>query len=326
MPAEAYERLLTDPDGPVEVVLDTDVTNEIDDQFAIAWALLRPDRLRVRALHAAPYSHATHLVNDPALVTALERERIDEMVRELGHELVVDPADGVERAAQECRVLAELCGVDVPVVDGSRAFLADEQTTVPSEAVDSLLALAHEERDGPLYVLAIGAATNVASALLADPSVRERIVVVWTSAYPSFWPYPNASFNLVQDLPASRVLFESGVPLVYLPGYYVGEQLRVSLPELRENVRGQGAIGDHLYDLAASSPFLGAVPGATKVIWDLINVAWVLDPSWLQTALVRTPRLAPDLRWQDAGPDRHVMREAHGVQRDAEAYAHVSRA
>ena len=311
------ERLLAPPDGLVEVVLDTDVTNEIDDQFAIVWALLRPDRLRVRALHAAPYSHATHLVQDPALVTDLERQKIDELVREYGDVMVLDPADGVAKAAQECRVIAGLCGSDVPVVEGSRAFLPDERTPVPSDAVDSLIALAHEEREGPLHVLAIGAATNVASAVLTDPSIRERISVVWTSAYPSFWPQPNRSFNLVQDLPASHVLLESGVPFVYLPGYYVGEQLRVSLPELRENVRGRGAVGDYLYDLAESSPFLGTGPGRSKVVWDLVNVAWVLDPTWLSTGLVPTPRLGRDLRWQDAGPGRHLMREAWGVDRDA---------
>ena len=311
------ERLLAPPDGRVEVVLDTDVTNEIDDQFAIVWALLRPDRLHVRALHAAPYSHATHLVQDPALVTDLERRKIDELVREGGDVMVLNAADGVAKAAAEARVIADLCGSEVPVVSGCADFLPDEATPVPSDAVESLIALAHEDREGPLHVLAIGAATNVASAVLTDPTIRERISVVWTSAYPSFWPHPNRSFNLVQDLPASHVLLESGVPFVYLPGYYVGEQLRVSLPELRDHVRGKGAVGDYLYDLSETSPFLGTGRGRTKVVWDLVNVAWVLDPTWLTTGLVPTPRLGRDLRWEDAGPGRHPMREAWGVDRDA---------
>jgi purine nucleosidase len=91
---------------------------------------------------------------------------------------------------------------------------------------------------------------------------------VWTSAYPSFWPYPNASSNLVQDLPASRVLLESGVPSVWLPGYYVAEQLRLSLPELREHVRDQGRLGRYLYVLAETFPFLGTTRGASKVVLD----------------------------------------------------------
>ena len=317
MDPELRTRLLESRPGVLDVVIDTDVTNEIDDQFAIVWALLRPDRLRVRALHAAPYSHATHLVNDPALVTELERAHIDELVAEFGSLMTLDPADGVAKAAAECRALSTLCGVDVPVVDGSPMFLPSPTVPVSSDAVDNLLALAHEDRDGPLYVLAIGAATNVASALLADPTVRDRLVVVWTSAYPSFWPRPNASFNLVQDLHASRVLLESGVPFVYLPGYYVGEQLRVSLAELRDHVRGHGPIGDHLYDLAESSPFLGTARGASKVMWDLVCVAWALEPAWLSTGMVSTPRLAADLRWEDVGPARHMMLEATGVDRDA---------
>jgi hypothetical protein len=127
--------LLAPPAGLVEVVLDTDVTNEIDDQFALAWALLRPDRLRVRALHAAPYSHATHLVQDPALVTDLERQHIDELVAEYADVMVLDPADGVDKAERECRVIAELCGVDVPVVAGCRSFLP--RARGPGGAVDT---------------------------------------------------------------------------------------------------------------------------------------------------------------------------------------------
>ena len=100
--------------------------------------------------------------------------------------------------------------------------------------------------------------------MLSDPTIRERISVVWTSGYPSFWPQPNRSYNLVQDVPAARALLESGVPFVYLPGYYVAEQLRVSLPELREHVRGRGRVGDYLYALCETSPFLGTGRGRPR--------------------------------------------------------------
>lgn len=314
---DAYGRLLAPPTGLVDVVVDTDATNEIDDQFAIVWALLRPDRLRVRALHATPYSHDEERVRAGLLVNELERDRFERVLERWDGPLAVTPAEGVQRAAQECRTIARLLGSDVAVVDGSASFLADEHSPVRSDAVDSLIALAHEDRQQPLLVLAIGAVTNVTSALLLDPTIRDRIVVVWTSAYPSFWPHANASFNLVQDVAAARALLESGVPFVYLPGYYVGEQLRISMPELREHVRGRGAIGDYLYALAERSPFMGAHPGASKVLWDLINVAWALEPSWLRTGVVPTPQLDDDLRWVDGGAERHVMREAWGVDRDA---------
>jgi purine nucleosidase len=312
------ERLIAPPgDGVLDVVIDTDVTNEVDDQLALVWAMLRPDRIRLLALHACPWAHDEQLLTEPAFLTEVDRADFAAMGVRAGSIRTVTAAEGVERAAAECRRLAALVGVDVPTVDGARAVMADPQTPVRSDAVDSLIALAHQDREGPLHGLAIGAATNVSSAVLVDPSIRERIVVVWTSAYPSFWPYPNASFNMAQDLHASRVLLESGVPLVYLPGYYVGEHLRISMPELRAHVQGTGPVGDDLFALCTADRHLTDAPGASKVMWDLVNVAWALDPSWLSTHVVPTPHLADDLRWTGAGPGRPVMREATGVNRNA---------
>ncbi|MGN6688706.1 MAG: nucleoside hydrolase [Actinomycetales bacterium] len=331
MDDEMRRRLLADPDpqGPaVEVVIDTDVTNEIDDQFAIVWALLRQDRLRIRGLHACPWASSPDLYLRPDMDTPTGRVTEPETTHRAEH---VGPAEGVERAAQQLRRIVALTGRDdVPVRKGSAAFLDDARTPVDSEATDALIALAHEDRKGPLYVAAIGCATNFASAVLRDPSIAERIVVVWTSAYPSFWPRPNVSYNLSLDLHASRALLDSGVPLVYLPGYYVGEELRVGRLELEANVRGHGALGDYLWECWDSHWMSDSRdPAFSKVIWDLICVAWLINPRWLSTDLVATPLLDDELRWRQQ-PGRPVMREAFDVDRDAifrdlyRALAHVT--
>ena len=67
-----------------------------------------------------------------------------------------------------------------------------------------------------MYVVAIGAPTNVASALLADPTLADRIVVVWLGGHALNWG-DTAEFNLRQDPEASRVLLDSGVALVLVP-------------------------------------------------------------------------------------------------------------
>ena len=46
--------LLEPPRGPVSMVLDTDTYNEIDDQFALTYALLSPN-LTLEAVYAAPF-------------------------------------------------------------------------------------------------------------------------------------------------------------------------------------------------------------------------------------------------------------------------------
>ncbi len=51
--------LLEPPTGPTSIVVDTDTYNEIDDQFALAYALLSTDRVTVEAIYAAPFHNDT---------------------------------------------------------------------------------------------------------------------------------------------------------------------------------------------------------------------------------------------------------------------------
>lgn len=42
-------------EGKINMVLDTDTYNEVDDQFALMYALRSPERLNVEAIYAAPF-------------------------------------------------------------------------------------------------------------------------------------------------------------------------------------------------------------------------------------------------------------------------------
>jgi hypothetical protein len=125
----------------------------------------------------------------------------------------------------------------------------------------------------------------------------------------------------MQDRLASQVLFDCGVPHVYLPGFYVGEQLKLSLPDMERWVRGKGKIGDYLYHLYTHNPIhpMQGIKdhfGRTWVIWDLIDIAWLLNPAWVPSRITRSPVLTDDLYYQQ-DPRRHLMREAYAIDRDA---------
>ena len=53
----------------------------------------------------------------------------------------------------------------------------------------------------------------------------------------------------------------------------------------------------------------------TWVIWDIIDIAWLIEPDWVPTYLTRSPILDENLHWKQ-DPSRHLMREGHDVQRD----------
>ena len=52
--AEERARRLCPPAGKLRLAIDSDAKNEVDDQFAIAWALRSPERFSVEAIYAVP--------------------------------------------------------------------------------------------------------------------------------------------------------------------------------------------------------------------------------------------------------------------------------
>lgn len=339
--ASVRTRFLAPPSGPVRVLIDTDAANEIDDQFALTWALLSPERLNVEAIVAEPYSFAHHRQRLIDATRALDESSdethstmIDDVfswarrLRDAGvrpEDLdLVGPAEGMERSYAEIHRVLERLGspANGMVYRGSPGYLSGADVPIDSEGARRIIECAMRFDGEPLYILAIGCVTNVASALLLEPAITSRIVVVWTSGYPTSVTRSNiASLNLVQDPHASRLLFDSGVPLVYLPGYHVGAQLRISLTEVQAHIRGHGAIGDYLYDLYTNNPIhrqraMSDLAGRTWVMWDLIDVAWVIEPRWVPTELVSTPELNDDLSWVPRRDTPRPMREAFAVDRD----------
>lgn len=329
---------LMPPEGKVRLLIDTDTANEIDDQYALAWALLSPEHMTVEAITAEPFSFAHHRAellateraiesgdeHDEHLVGGLQGwvERLHHQNRRAADVKFVGPAEGMELSYAEILTIYDKLGMpsEGKVFRGSDRYLASADEPLKSDAAEVIIDLA-KSGDGPLYIAAMGCVTNIASALLMAPEIVNDIVVIWTSAYPSHAPHNNRpSLNLVQDLPASRLLFDSGVPHIYQPGYHVGAQLKISLPEMQQFVRGQGDIGDYLYHLYSHNPLhemFGIEDAArrTWVIWDIITIAWLINPDWVPSFETTSPILQDDLFWKKDA-NRHLMREAYDVQRD----------
>lgn len=278
-------RLLSaEPAAPVRMVLDTDTRNEIDDQFALVHVLLAPERARLEAVYAAPFCNGR----------------------------VASPAEGMRESEAEIRrVMGLLPERQVPVLSGSDRWLSDAGVPVASAAASDLIERARTG-DSPLYVVAIGAPTNVASALLADPGLAERVVVVWLGGHAPNWGTA-AEFNLRQDPAASRVLLDSGVPLVLVPCLGVADRMITTKGEIDRYVRPAGNIGALLADLY--DDYVPDEPGRSKVIWDLAATAWVLHRDWLGAEFTTSPILASGLTWS-RDPQRHLILSVTHVGRD----------
>ena len=277
-------------DRPVRVVLDTDTYNEIDDQFALVYALLSPERLSLEAVYAAPFHNS----------------------RSTG------PGDGMHKSYQEIeRVLDKMDrNCEGFAFEGSNRWLPDRNTAVASPAVADLIARARNTNGAPLYVAAIGAITNVASALIAAPDIRDKIVVLWLAGHPLHWRDSN-EFNMQGDPTASRVVLDSGVPLLLFPCMLVAEALTTTLAELGRYARDRSEIGAYLYGIFRDYEHYDLKqPGSSKVIWDLAPIAWLVDPGWVELGLAHSPVLTEGLTWSHDN-SRHLIAEAKHIRRDA---------
>lgn len=283
-------KMLQRPVGKVDAILDTDTYNEIDDQFALSYMLSYGEKINVKALFAAPfYNHHSS-----------------------------GPADGMERSYQEIHHLLDL--MDRPdmkpyVFRGSAQYLPDEKTPVVSPAAEYLCKLADEYTpENPLYVVAIGAITNVASALLMKPEIKDRIVVVWLGGHALYWPDTN-EFNMMQDVAAARVIFGCGVPLVQFPCMGVVSAFTISEAELNYWLKGKNKLCDYLVahtveevDYAVGKPW-------TRVIWDVTAVSW-LTGDFSKSIIIPSPIPEYDHHY-GSDATRHMIRYIYHVDRDA---------
>lgn len=241
------------PTGRIDMVLDTDTYNEIDDQFAISYVLRSPELVDLKALYAAPF----HNIHSDG------------------------PEDGMERSYDEILRILKLAGHDElnnRVFKGSRAYLESETVPQLSDAASDLIERAmNYTSDQPLYVVAIGAITNIASALLLRPEIRDRVVIVWLGGHALHWEDTH-EFNMYQDVAAARVVFTSGVRLVQVPCMGVIDVFTTTRYELEHWLVDKNPLADYLArntireaeDYAAGKPW-------SRVLWDVVAVAWVLD-------------------------------------------------
>lgn len=287
---ELIERM-TVPAGRVSVVLDTDQYNEVDDQFALAYAIRSPERIDVEAVYAGPFKNGR----------------------------AATPGEGMERSYDEILKVLGLLGEDRPVFRGSPRYLAGADDKLDSPAVRDLIERAMQPRETPLWVVGLGCPTNIAAAMILEPRIVERITVLWIGGQLR-GSSAAGDFNIAQDYYASRLLYDSGVALVNVPGYLVSEQMRTTTAELDRYLKGKSRIGDYLAGIVrgyererracAECPW-------TKPIWDLATVGLLVNPEWFRTQLEPSPVLRPDMTRGAVEECRHPVRVVWHVDRDA---------
>jgi hypothetical protein len=262
------------PGQRIPVVIDSDAANEVDDQYAIALALRSPERLELRGLVAAHFGDR-------------------------------GGAAGIEQSYEEIQRVLAAAGLAgrVPVLRGSHPLRYSDEPS-PSEGVSFIVEEARQATpEHPLWIVLLGPATDAVAAYLADPSIVDRVVVLYHGR--TRWPEKCWNFNVYNDVRAARALFHGPLPLVL---FDTGTYLRQPMAEAEAQLAPHGALGRYLVEIRRRRPQWAA---PDKGLFDLGDIAFLVAPSLAEWEEVPVPSVNWDLAYDHTRTHGRMLRIYH---------------
>ena len=250
----------------VNVILDTDIYNECDDQFALAYLLKSQDRFNIEAITVAPYHHDNNI--------SIE--------------------EGTDKSYNEVVKICNWLNFDWSdkVLKGSTDYVANGYNE-ENDAVNKIIEIVN--RNDKTYILAIGAITNIAIAIKKEPKIVDKIEVIWLGGH-SFLSKDNKEFNFKQDVQAIRTVFESKVKLTIIPCKNVASNLRTSIYELEHFLKGKSELCDYLCRRFYNDGVHGIQE--RRVIWDISVIAYMINKQWFETEEISQPNINNDTSYE----------------------------
>lgn len=260
----------TEEQKKLKVIIDSDVANEIDDQFAIAYALSRPNELQVEAITLSPYR--------------------------VSWQKNVSIRDGMVDSKNDADRLLRLFGIKYSekepfVYFGSNGFLSEGYNQT-SPAVEKIIKTAMQE--DCIYICCIGTLTNVAMALRQAPKIASKIKIVWMGTDNTMLDHFLDS-NYSKDIVAFNEVIASGADFSVFPSY-LARNFVTSVYEFERNIE-ENAVTNYLSTIMNRFRFNEENWGI-KTIYDIGPVAYLLNKSKFVTKLI-----SPDVLLKDGKVD-----------------------
>jgi len=261
------KKILDDMRSPrvKDVILDTDAANEMDDQFVIPY-IIGCDKLNLLSVNAALFGWGSVTTEEGARRCYNEAVRVCRAIRGEGD----TPIDVYETS---------------PVTMTSTGGEA-----VDSPAVQNIIRTAMAAED-ILYVLSIGACTNVASAIKLEPRIKDKICVIWLGGNQLHIGVTDMNeFNFIQDTEAGRFLLDSGVPLVLCPARNVTIVLGCDVEEFKRELTGGTPVMELLLQLVNEFHSMANYEeGYSRTMWDIAAPALLSIPDCAEYSIVPAP-------------------------------------
>lgn len=275
------------------VILDTDISNEVDDQFALCYLIKSLDSINLQAITIAPF------ISSGYCKTGSLAEGTDISFATAGKIL-----DMLNASAYK----------DI-MYKGATSYFFESKELNP--ATSKIIELAKE--NDHTTIIAIGAITNVALAIYHAPEIINKIDIIWLGGN-SFLSENNREFNFRQDIDAVRMVFNSGVKLTVIPCRNVASNLSTTIYELEHYLVGIGEIGKYLCEIfknckKAYRQEPNDIIGESKTLWDLSAIAYLLNKDWFKSHEISCPEIRDDTSYKYT-KDKHKVTFVNDLNRN----------
>ena len=182
----------------------------------------------------------------------------------------------------------------------------------PSDSDGARLIIERAHRGSPadpLWVLGLGAATNLASAILLDPAIKPKVRIVFHARSELSWPQRSEQFNVCGDVRAAQSLLASDVPLVW---FDTGQQLTCPMGITEQELLPRGGLPGFLHEYRYQRPDFQSV---NKGFFDLGDIAWMMRPAVCKSEIVDAPHLDWLMRFEHKH-DLGQMLRVYGISAD----------
>lgn len=277
----------------MNIILDTDISNEVDDQFALTYLMKSIDMFNLEAITIAPFCSngyvKTKNIKEGTDISYKTACKILDMLKEKSYKDII--YKGAINYFYESKELNE--GVN-KIIEISRK---NDHTTI----------------------IAIGAITNVALAIYHAPDIINKIDVIWLGGN-SFLSNKNDEYNFRQDVEGVKYVFESKVELVVIPCKNVASDLSTSIYELEHYLKDKGEIGEYLCNIFSKIKKNYTITpldeiGQTKTLWDLSAIAYVINKEWFNISEISCPYINNELEYVITS-NRHKIKFVTNLRRN----------
>jgi len=226
----------------VNIILDCDTKNEIDDQFAIVYALKSPE------------------INLLGVVSVQNTKK--------------HGSKSVDKYHQEAKKILKLSNSNIPAFKGSKNPLKSINKPERSSGVDFIINTVLKSKE-KIYVVGIGPCTDLVNACLIEPKIKKKGKFIWLGGFRNnkeIKHFKSKECNFNGDKLATKLLMELNIDLILLPAWGVTDKMIMQSTSFIEVLeKKNNSISNYLAKLIKSTN------ERFWIFWDIVAPAIAKD-------------------------------------------------